>query len=151
MYSWQSVHLCYNNQQCMASVKQWLTKEPEISPDLAHHITMTSWLARWRLKSPASRLFTQLFIEGADQRKHQSSASLAFVRGIHRWPVNSPHERRVKRKCFHLMTSSWPCDIWAVQSAMCLLMASNIRSRDICKHIHDKVRVPHYVAWKINQ
>ena len=27
---------------------------------------------------------------GADQRKHQSSASLAFVRGIHQWPVNSP-------------------------------------------------------------
>ena len=25
---------------------------------------------------------------GADQRKHQRSASLAFVRGIHRWPVN---------------------------------------------------------------
>ena len=24
---------------------------------------------------------------GADQRKHQSPASLAFVRGIHRWPV----------------------------------------------------------------
>ena len=29
---------------------------------------------------------------GADQRKHQNSASLAFVRGIHRWPVNSPHK-----------------------------------------------------------
>ena len=26
---------------------------------------------------------------GVDQRKYQSSASLAFVRGIHRWPVNS--------------------------------------------------------------
>ena len=26
---------------------------------------------------------------GADQRKHQSSASLAFVRGIHRWPLNA--------------------------------------------------------------
>ena len=25
-------------------------------------------------------------------KKHQSSASLAFVRGIHRWPVNSPHK-----------------------------------------------------------
>ena len=25
----------------------------------------------------------------ADQRKHQSSAALAFVRGIHHWPVNS--------------------------------------------------------------
>ena len=29
---------------------------------------------------------------GADQRKHQSSASLAFVRGIHRLPVNSQHK-----------------------------------------------------------
>ena len=28
---------------------------------------------------------------GTDQRKRQSSESLAFVRGIHRWPVNSPH------------------------------------------------------------
>ena len=28
----------------------------------------------------------------ADQRKHQSSASLAYVRGIHRGPVNSPHK-----------------------------------------------------------
>ena len=27
-----------------------------------------------------------------DQRKHQSSAWLAFVRGIHRWQVNSPHK-----------------------------------------------------------
>ena len=45
---------------------------------------------------------------GEDQRKHQSSASLAFVRGIHRWPVNSPHEGPVTRKCFHLMTSSCP-------------------------------------------
>ena len=37
---------------------------------------------------------------GADQREHQSSASLAFVRGIHRWPVNSPHKGPVKRKIF---------------------------------------------------
>ena len=41
---------------------------------------------------------------GADQRKHQSPASLAFVRGIHRWPVNSPvtspRKRPVTRKMF---------------------------------------------------
>ena len=37
---------------------------------------------------------------GADQRKHQSSVSLAFVRGIHRWPVNSPHKWSVTRKYF---------------------------------------------------
>ena len=35
---------------------------------------------------------------GVDQRKHQSYASLAFVWGIHRWPVNSPHKRSVTRK-----------------------------------------------------
>ena len=35
-----------------------------------------------------------------DQRKHQSSASLAFVRGIHRGPVNSPHTWPVTRKRF---------------------------------------------------
>ena len=39
---------------------------------------------------------------GADQRKHQSSASLAFSRGIHRWPANSPHKGRVTRKMFPL-------------------------------------------------
>ena len=36
----------------------------------------------------------------ADQRKHQSSASLAFVWGIHRGPVNSPHKWQVTRKMF---------------------------------------------------
>ena len=37
----------------------------------------------------------------ADQRKHQSSQSLAFVRGIHRW-----HKGPIIWKCSHLMTSS---------------------------------------------
>ena len=46
------------------------------------------------------------FYSGADQRKHQSSASLAFVGGIHRWPMNSPRKGPVNRKNFHLMTSS---------------------------------------------
>ena len=36
----------------------------------------------------------------ADQSKYQSSASLAFVRGIHRRPVNSPHKWPVMRKMF---------------------------------------------------
>ena len=37
---------------------------------------------------------------GSDQRKHQSNASLAFVWGIHRSLVNSPHKRPVTRKMF---------------------------------------------------
>ena len=36
----------------------------------------------------------------ADQRKHQSSTSLAFVQGIHLGPVNSPHKWPVTRKMF---------------------------------------------------
>ena len=36
----------------------------------------------------------------ADQRKHQSSTSLAFVPGIHRGPLNSPHKWPVRRKMF---------------------------------------------------
>ena len=53
----------------------------------------------------------------ADQRKHQSSASLAFVRGNHRGPVNSP------RKCFYLMTSS------CIRRVVCrLIRCSNITS-----------------------
>ena len=37
---------------------------------------------------------------GTDQRKHQSSASLAFVRRIHRWLVNPPHKGPVTLKMF---------------------------------------------------
>ena len=37
---------------------------------------------------------------GADQRKHQSSVSLVFVRGIHRSSVHSPHKGPVTRKKF---------------------------------------------------
>ena len=35
-----------------------------------------------------------------DERRHQSSVSLAFVRGIHRGPVNSQHKWPVTRKMF---------------------------------------------------
>ena len=58
------------------------------------------------IMSPKASQITSLSIvcptvySGADQRKHQSSASLALVRGIHRWPVNSPHRGPVTRKMF---------------------------------------------------
>ena len=61
---------------------------------------------QWRHYSPMASQITSLTIvysivySGANQRKHQSSASLAFVRGIHRWPVNSSHKGPVTRKIF---------------------------------------------------
>ena len=45
-------------------------------------------------------LLNRLFRGRKHQRKHQSFVSLAFVRGIHRWPVNSPHKGPVTRKMF---------------------------------------------------
>ena len=41
------------------------------------------------------------FFQASIKKKKKSSASLAFVRGIHRWPVNSPHKGPVTWKMFH--------------------------------------------------
>ena len=41
-----------------------------------------------------------IIYSGADKRKLQSYASLAFMGGIHRGPVNSPHKGQVTRKMF---------------------------------------------------
>ena len=53
----------------------------------------------------------------ADQRKHQSPASLAVVRGIRRDRWIPRTKGQLRGKCFHLMTSSWhwgiPCSPWA--------------------------------------
>ena len=64
---------------------------------------------------------------GADQRKHQSFASLAFLRGICWWPVDSPHKRPVKRKMFPfddvikklLNLLSFPCVIFIWKHSHC--------------------------------
>ena len=53
----------------------------------------------------------------AVQRKHQSSASLAFVWWIHRWPVNSPHKWPVTRKMFpfdDVIMQNWQSVVLAV-------------------------------------
>ena len=56
------------------------------------------------IMSAMASQFTSLTIvystiySGGDRRRHQSSASLTFVEGIHRWPVNSPHKWPVMRK-----------------------------------------------------
>ena len=47
----------------------------------------------------------------ADQRKHQSSASLAFVWGIHRDRWIPRTKGQLRGKCFHLMTSSCKNDL----------------------------------------
>ena len=65
---------------------------------------------------------------GADQRKHQSSASLAFERGIHRGPVNSPRK-------------------WPVTQKMCpfddvIMEGKNIKATVIIIHWQYRVFIP---------
>ena len=81
------------------------------------------WICGWRVNSvqyhnddvimtPMAPQITRLAVvysivySGVDKKKHQSSASLAFVRGIHRdrWIPRS--KGQLRGKCFHLMTSS---------------------------------------------
>ena len=62
------------------------------------------------IRMMASQIIAVLMVystvcSGTDQRKHQSSTSLAFVRGIHQWPVNFWHKGPVMWKMFAL----WFC------------------------------------------
>ena len=48
---------------------------------------------------------------GTDHRKHQSSASLTFVRGIYRWPVNSQHDRTSNAENVSIW---WRLHVWYI-------------------------------------
>ena len=61
------------------------------------------------------RIVCSTVYSGADQRKHQSCASLSLVRGIHRWPVNSSHKGPVTRKMFSFDdVIMWYCKIHCI-------------------------------------
>ena len=110
----------------------------------------------------------------ADQRKHQSSASLAFVRGIHRRPVNFPHKWPVTRKMFPfddvIMYSDklvlWSHDIFVFDSVKWRVMTYpwvgrrlsahlNLNGRELCGrrcHVHIQRGFPTkaHPSWHID-
>ena len=69
---------------------------------------------------------------GADQRKHQSSASLAFVRGIHRDRWIPCTKGQLQGKCFHLMTSSCECNLSIPQILVPILIVIQPQPRPDC-------------------
>ena len=95
-------------------INKWTRLRDQVmgTPALYLIETTSKWV-RWRLKSPASPLFTKNRYSGADQRKHQSSASLVFAWGIHRRPLNSPHKWPVTRKMlpFGDVITCWSGDL----------------------------------------
>ena len=75
------------------------------------------------MSTMASQITTLMIVystvySGPDQRKQQSSASLAFVMEIHQWQVNSPFKGRVTRKMFPfddvimVFYTQYVCMIW---------------------------------------
>ena len=65
-------------------------------------------------------LYSTVYL-GRDQWKYQSYASLAFVRGIHRRPVNSSHKWPVTRKMFpfddvNINRTIWTLDLYSINS-----------------------------------
>ena len=92
-----------------------------------------------------------IFCSGADQRKHQGSASLASVRGIQRWPANPPppppppppphththtHKGPVTRTMF-------PFD------DVIMILPSSILVQDSLGHRQSTVQNPMWPTWKI--
>ena len=97
--------------QCVLTLDKWFLYRVYVKLLWLHH--------NYVIMGAIASLITSLTIvystvySDADQRKHQSSASLAFVRGIHRWPVNSLHKWPVTRKMFPfddvIMEYLWWC------------------------------------------
>ena len=101
-------HIFIANHSIFCSYKGWQVKQ---------FLTKISWYSEWYpciapadyndviMGAMASQITSVSSVNstvcsGIDQIKHQSTASLAFVWGIHRWPVNSPHKGPVTRKVF---------------------------------------------------
>ena len=111
-YSWLLIHFhCSEN---IIQNEQWCLMKYSPVPSATARQSNISWYW-WSIMSThycvaimgtvASQItsltivYTTVYSD-ADQSKHQSSASLAFVWGIHRGLVNSPHKGPVTRKMF---------------------------------------------------
>ena len=127
-----------------------------ISGVLCHHYSDVIMTAMATQITILTTVYSTVY-SGADQRKHQSSASLVFVRGIHRWPVNSPHKVPVARKMFpfddvimiHLRViikenvySSYEPRLWATNE---LSMQSKFPS-----NIYSHPCLTQYISWLIS-
>ena len=93
----------------------------------------------WDVKQ--STIVYSTVYSGADQRKHQSSASLAFVREIHRWLVNSPHKGPVTWKMFSFDDVIMTCLPHHCPACRTTLVATRFRVAVICPII----QVPHCI------
>ena len=92
-----------NNTACSACVSSVSTADSGTSTQHYTDVIMTTMASQI---TSLTVVYSTVYSD-ADQRKHQSSASLAFVWGIHRDRWIPRTKGQLRGKCFHLMTSSW--------------------------------------------
>ena len=98
-----SPHCVTRSLWCMAIYKQYRKSNREIWNTFSERNISISHYDDVIMSAMVSEITSLTIVystvySGVDRRKNQSSASLAFVCGIHRWPVNFPHKWPVTRK-----------------------------------------------------
>ena len=96
-----------------------------------------------------------LTVSDADQRKHQISASPAFVRGIHQDRWNPRTNGQLRGECFHLMTSSCRfgfsmkeiCSFYEFTSSCTTTSTCNIWECEYCYRVRIPVLAYGYEYW----
>ena len=112
----------------MVNIKDVKDKDPLSCTISAVHLAHNSEVIMGAMVSQITSLtivYSTVY-SGVDQRKHQSSTLLAFVRGIHRWPVSSPHKVSVTRNMFPfndvIMSVGWAEPVALLYGTWDLLM-----------------------------
>ena len=134
---------------CIWLIIPWIDPPPQskkaacscMSPDtefislaVTHYSVVIMSTMASQITSPTIVYFT--VYSGADQRKYQSSTSLAFVRGIRRWPGNSPHKGPVTRKMFPFddvivqMSSRRMTVIQLMDGKLLFIISSQVKSNE---------------------
>ena len=96
-------HWCGRRSHVMTS-SRYSIRSPFLIPSAIHYIDVIMTTMASQITS-LTVVYSTVYSD-ADQRKHQSSASLAFVWGIHRDRWIPRTKGQLRGRCFHLMTSS---------------------------------------------
>ena len=115
------LHYLYKRVKCVPHIVCWFFTEMSVHYDVVIMDSIASQITSLTIVYSTVHL-------GADQSKNQSSASLAFVWEIHRWPVNFPHKWPVTRKMFPFDDVTICCSVvsasvYAIRSGWCVYVS----------------------------
>ena len=98
LFIWNVIQIYEGAMKCPAMWIRWTDLLGLVTHRVTHYIDVIMSAIASQITDVSTVCST--VCSGANRRKHRSSASLAFLRGTHRWPVDSPHKGPVTRKMF---------------------------------------------------